>query len=112
MKMMSVIVVRMMTAIIMMADEHPEIDVLGPTTRGGTTVSFVVYVPDVDAVYAHAVEAGAVAERPVQDQFHGSRAGWLSDPFGHRWSISTPLAAVPGRSARPPADEPAGSDPA
>ena len=86
-------------ATFMMADEFAEIDVLSPSSRGGTTVSFVIYVPDVDAVYARAVEAGATAERPVEDQFHGSRAGWLSDPWGHRWNISTPLAAVAGRLA-------------
>jgi uncharacterized glyoxalase superfamily protein PhnB len=83
-------------AVIMMADEFADIDVLGPTSRGGTTVSFVVSVPDVDTVYARAVAAGATAERPPSDQFYGDRAGWLSDPWGHRWSISTPLAAVPG----------------
>ena len=86
-------------AVFMMADEFAEIDVLGPTSRGGTTVSFVINVPDVDTVYARAVDAGATAERPVADQFYGVRAGWLSDPWGHRWSISTPLAAVPGRLA-------------
>ena len=86
-------------AVFMMADEFADIDVLGPSSRGGTTVSFVINVPDVDTVYARAVDAGAIAERPVEDQFYGSRAGWLSDPWGHRWSISTPLAAVPGRLA-------------
>jgi uncharacterized glyoxalase superfamily protein PhnB len=83
-------------ATIMMADEFAEIDVLAPTSRGGTTVSFVINVPNVDAVYARAVAAGATAERPPADQFYGDRAGWLSDPWGHRWSISTPLAAVAG----------------
>jgi uncharacterized glyoxalase superfamily protein PhnB len=83
-------------AVIMMADEFADIDVLGPTSRGGTTVSFVIDVPEVDTTYARAVAAGAVAERPPTDQFYGARAGWLSDPWGHRWSISTPLAAVPG----------------
>ena len=63
-------------------------------------MSFVINVPDVDTVYARAVDAGATAERPVEDQFYGARAGWLSDPWGHRWSISTPLAAVPGRPRR------------
>jgi uncharacterized glyoxalase superfamily protein PhnB len=83
-------------AVIMMADEFADIDVLGPISRGGTTVSFVVEVPDVDTTYARAVAARATGERPPSDQFYGARAGWFSDPWGHRWSISTPLAAVPG----------------
>ena len=80
-------------SVLMMADEFPEMGLLGPLSRGGTSVSLVVYVPDVDATYAKAVELGATPERPPADQFHGSRAGWLVDPFGHRWSISTPLPA-------------------
>ena len=80
-------------SVLMMADEFPEMGLLGPLSRGGTSVSLVVYVPDVDATYAKAVELGATPERPPADQFHGSRAGWLVDPFGHRWNISTPLPA-------------------
>ncbi|MEM7341545.1 MAG: VOC family protein [Actinomycetota bacterium] len=68
-----------------LADEHPEIDVLGPQTRGGTTVSIVIEVDDADATYAHAVDAGATGERPVENQ-HGARSGWFVDPWGHRWS--------------------------
>ena len=78
-------------SVLMLADEFPEMGLLGPLARGGTSVSLVVYVPDVDATFALAVELGATAERPPADQFHGSRRGWLVDPFGHRWSISTPL---------------------
>jgi uncharacterized glyoxalase superfamily protein PhnB len=81
--------------VVMLADEFPEMDVLAPSARGGTSVSFVVYVPDVDATYQRALDAGAIGERPPADQFHGSRAGWLRDPFGHRWSISTPLPDGP-----------------
>jgi uncharacterized glyoxalase superfamily protein PhnB len=82
-------------AVLMMADEFAEIDVLGPTSRAALFASFVIDVPDVDTTYARAVAAGATGERPPSDQY-GARAGWLSDPWGHRWSISTPLAAVPG----------------
>ena len=31
-------------------------------------------------------------EQPVEDQFHGSRAGWLVDPWGHRWNVGTPIS--------------------
>lgn len=73
---------------LMLADEYPEVDALGPQTRGGPTCSFTVEVDDVDAVFAHAVELGARALREPADQFHGSRQGTLDDPFGQRWTVS------------------------
>ncbi|MEO8268061.1 MAG: VOC family protein [Ilumatobacteraceae bacterium] len=77
---------------LMVADEYPEIDSVGPETRGGPTCSFTIEVPDVDASFARAVAAGATVVRPVADQFHGHRMGWVADPFGHRWTLSTPIA--------------------
>ena len=77
----------------MLSDEWPEGDVFSPTTRGGSTTAFVLNVANVDAVYNRAIALGAAGERPVVDEHYGSRAGWLSDPFGHRWSISTPTGA-------------------
>lgn len=77
---------------LMIADEYPEIDSVGPETRGGPTCSFTIEVPDVDASFARAVAAGATVVRPVADQFHGNRMGWVADPFGHRWTLSTPIA--------------------
>ena len=77
---------------LMLADEYPEIDSVGPETRGGPTASFTIEVPDVDASFARAIAAGAIVERPVDDQFHGNRMGSVRDPFGHRWTLSTPIA--------------------
>jgi PhnB protein len=74
---------------IMLADEHPEMDVLGPQSRGGTTVSIVLYVDNVDALFTQAVAAGGKVTRPVKDQFYGDRSGTLTDPFGHVWTIAT-----------------------
>jgi PhnB protein len=76
-------------SIVMLADEFPEIDVRGPKSRGGTTVSLMIYVEDVDAAFPHAIKAGGVEEKPVEDQFYGDRAGTLVDPFGHKWTIAT-----------------------
>ena len=80
---------------IMLADEHPEMDVLGPQSRGGTTAGFAVYVPDVDQRIAKAVAAGAKIVRPVQNQFYGDRSGTLTDPFGHQWTLATHVEDVP-----------------
>lgn len=71
------------------ADEYPDFGALGPTSVGGTPVSLHVYVADVDAVAARAVEAGATLLRPVRDEFYGDRVATLVDPFGHRWQVAS-----------------------
>lgn len=74
---------------VMLADEHPEMGVLGPKTIGGTAVGLVVYVPDVDATVARAVAAGATLKGAVEDRFYGDRMGSIVDPFGHLWHVGT-----------------------
>lgn len=77
-----------------LADEFPEMDIVGPETLGNTTMTVELTVPDVDAVFARALAAGATELRPVEAQFYGARSGRLQDPFGHRWSVSTPVETV------------------
>ena len=77
--------------IFMLADESPAEGYRSAHTLGGTPVSMMFYVKDVDAVFARAVAAGAVARRPVKDQFYGLRQGRILDPFGHMWSIGSPI---------------------
>src|SRR5207244_4140527 len=74
---------------LMIADERPDMGCRGPEALGGTPVSLMVYVKDVDAVAGQAVAAGAKVQRPVTDQFYGDRSGTFGDPFGHVWTIST-----------------------
>jgi len=78
----------------MLADEFPDRGAVGPQAEGGHCVSFLVYVPSVDAAFARAVAAGAKAVRPVQDQFYGDRSGTLQDPFGHQWTLATHIEDV------------------
>jgi PhnB protein len=78
---------RIGSAAFYLADEHPEAGVRGPLALGGTPVSFALLVPDADAVFQRAVDAGATVDRPVAEQAFGERAGWLFDPFGHRWGV-------------------------
>ncbi len=82
-------------SVIMLADEHPEIDARGPGSVGGTPVSLHVYVEDVDRVFERAIEAGAKAQRPVEDKFYGDRSGGFEDPFGHRWDVASHVEDVP-----------------
>ena len=80
---------------VMIADEFPELDALGPKSRGGTTVSLCVYLDNVDVSFSRAVETGATVVRPIQDQFYGDRSGTLLDPYGHKWTIATHVEDVP-----------------
>jgi PhnB protein len=82
------------TAVIMLSDEFPNLDVRAPKTIGGTPVTMSLYVDDVDGVFTRAVAAGATALRPVKDEFYGDRTGRFEDPFGHRWSIATHIEDV------------------
>lgn len=72
---------------IMLADESR--DYKAPQAGGGSPVSLMIYVPDVDKTFNQAVSAGAKSTRDVEDQFYGDRLGTLTDPFGHVWSIAT-----------------------
>lgn len=79
---------------VMLSDEWPDMGYLGPLKRGGATASLMVYLPDVDAAFARAIEAGGTEERPPEDQFWGDRMGTLIDPFGHRWTLATHVEDV------------------
>ncbi|GAA2417759.1 VOC family protein [Actinomadura vinacea] len=82
-------------SVLMLADEWPELELLGPKTRGGPSQSIYLTVPDVDTVVGRAVAEGAELTRPVADQPYG-RNGVIIDPFGHRWMINSPPAPPTG----------------
>jgi PhnB protein len=82
-------------SVIMLADEHHDMGARGPRAYGGTPVSLVLYVPDVDATVKKAVSAGAKVINPVEDKFYGDRMGTIEDPFGHRWHVATHQEDVP-----------------
>src|SRR2546425_579351 len=82
-------------SLVMLADEFPEAEFRSPKAVGGTPVSLHVYVEDVDSVFDRAIQAGAKALRPVEDQFYGDRSGQFEDPFGHRWNVATHVEDVP-----------------
>lgn len=86
--------IRIGNAILMLSDEWPDMQALGPNRRGGPTSSFVVYTEDADAAYRRAVEAGAKEDRPPADQPWGDRMGTVIDPFGHKWTLATHIEDV------------------
>ena len=81
-------------SLVMLADTFPE-GGKSPKTIGGTPVSVMVYVKDVDDCYQRALDNGATATRKVEDQFYGDRSGGFEDPFGHLWHVATHVEDVP-----------------
>lgn len=80
---------------IMLADACGEMGFRGPNALGGTPVSIMLYVKDVDAMVPQALAAGAKVIKPLQDQFYGDRSCTMSDPFGHIWTVATHKEDVP-----------------
>jgi PhnB protein len=74
---------------IMLADEYLDMGYKGPQTLGGSPVSIMIYVEDVDTIFNQAVAAGATIKEALQDKFYGDRMGTVIDPFGHRWHLAT-----------------------
>ena len=77
---------------VMMCDEQEGHK--SPKNYGGTPVSLMIYVKDVDRIFKQAIAAGGKEQRPVVDQFYGDRSGTLADPFGHVWTVSTHVEDV------------------
>ena len=82
-------------SVIMLSDPYPEMGAVDPKAVGGTPVTVMVYVEDVDDAFARALKLGAKELQPVQDQFYGDRSGSFEDPFGHRWGVATHIEDVP-----------------
>jgi PhnB protein len=80
---------------VMLSDEWPDMNMRGPKARGGATASMMVYVDDVDAMFAQALKAGGTADKNPENQFWGDRMGTLVDPYGHRWMLATHVEDVP-----------------
>lgn len=62
---------------------------------------FYVYVPNCDAAYKKALNAGARSVREPADQHYGDRSGGVKDSAGNQWWIASPIAQAP--AAKPKA---------
>ena len=54
--------------------------------------SLYLWLPDVDAVYAKALAAGATSLREPQDMPYGHRTAGVTDPCGIQWWIGWPVS--------------------
>lgn len=55
------------------------------------TASLYLYLPDVDASYQQALDAGAVSVMEPANQFYGDRNCGVTDPAGNIWWLGTHL---------------------
>lgn len=76
-------------SILWLADDTDNAAISSPQSLGSSSVTLNLYVEDVDAVFAQAVEAGAKVAMPLSDMFWGDRFAMVTDPFGHNWSLAT-----------------------
>jgi PhnB protein len=81
-------------SVVMLADEHPQMGARSPETIGGTPVSLLLYVENVDQVVERAVKEGAKLQQPIENKFYGDRMGGVADPFGHTWYLATHVEDV------------------
>jgi len=83
-------------SVVIVEDESPYRGTSAPPAGGlpGTPAFQFIYVDDVDAVVARAVELGATLRRAPEDQFYGDRDSFIIDPFGHGWTVASHVEDV------------------
>jgi uncharacterized glyoxalase superfamily protein PhnB len=84
-----------------LSDPNAQYGLAAPTGAAEDTVSgsTCIYVPDVDAVFAAAVEHGATVREKPSTFVTGDRFASIYDPFGHRWAIMTKVEDVSAEEA-------------
>lgn len=63
-----------------------------PTEPG--PVAFYIYVPDVDAAYKRAVDAGMTSQSAPETMFWGDRTAVVTDKYHYSWTFSTHVEEV------------------
>lgn len=90
-------------AMIMLADDFSEmmqIPCMTPPALGGSPVTLALQVDDAQSFWDRAVAGGAIVTMPLADQFWGDRYGQLTDPFGHKWSVSQLIQVMTDEQVR------------
>ena len=72
-----------------LGDPNPEYGLVPAPSGDDDCYSMGLYVPDVDAVVARAVAAGAAVREAPSTFVSGDRYASIRDPFGVRWSVMT-----------------------
>jgi PhnB protein len=87
---------------VMLNDDFPEHH--GREAGPPEGVTLHLQVPDADAAWKRAVDAGAKVTMELADQFWGDRYGQVQDPFGHRWSIGAAVKQSQQETSGQPAE--------
>ncbi len=78
-----------------LSDPNEQFGLVVPTRDGDrVSGSTCIYVADVDAVFARAVERGAAVREKPETFVTGDRFASIYDPFGHRWAVMTKVEEV------------------
>jgi len=83
--------VRIGDSMVMMADDFTGMPgcEMPPLAQGRLPFVLNLYVPDADATWKQAVDAGCEVLMPISNMFWGDRYGHVKDPFGFTWAISS-----------------------
>lgn len=76
-------------ASLMLHDDFPEYT--GSAMAAPSGVTLHLEVDDADAWHARAIAAGATSRLDPHNAFWGARYAQVADPFGHLWSIGSPI---------------------
>ncbi len=89
--------VRINGALIMLCDDFSDITnhpSETPQALGGTPITLALHMDDVQPFWDKAVAAGVTVNMPLADMFWGDRYGQVTDPFGHKWSMSQTIQVL------------------
>jgi PhnB protein len=78
-----------------LSDPNDEYGLVAPARDSDeVSGSICIYVADVDAVFAAAVERGATVREKPSTFVTGDRFASIYDPFGHRWAVMTKVEEI------------------
>ena len=65
-----------------------------PISLGGSPIMLALQLEEAQSFWDRAVAGGAVVTMPLAKMFWGDLYGQLTDPFGHKWSVSQTMAVM------------------
>ncbi len=86
-------------------DEIPGMTRPAPSPGAPAPVTMWLWVPDCDAAFQRAIEAGAKPMFPPADMFWGDRCAGIADPFGYVWSFATRVKELSSEEVRRAGEE-------